>query len=584
MKSTYTCLFVLLALCINTPNLAANERYPLEAPDTSSPRATLKSFQTIIRKAMPIVGKVRELGFSPEVARELRDLRNQAIRCLDLSQIPKRLRNDVGPEAVVLLAEILSRIKLPPFEEIPDVYAAESREILRWRIPRTEITIARVEEGPRRGEYLFAADTVDRLREFFSRVRDLPYRPGAPVKKLGPAGGLYGYFSSSPRGLVPVQLVESLPSWARSVYYDFAVWQWTGAMLTLVMGFLVIVLIYALIRWWTKGRDEASVWRGLIRLILPLSAAIVVQVVAYIIDDHIGMSGLVYDVIETLTWVVFLILVIWFVMAFGGFVANAIIASPRIDPRGIHAGLIKVACNVIALAIAGIILFKGLSELGISLIPLVTGLGVGGLAVALAARPTIENLIGGLMILADRPYRVGQRIIVRDNDGIVQQIGLRSTKIRLLRGPQVTIPNEEMARAEIENVARRQYIRRSSNITIRYDTPPEKVEKAVDIIKEILDDHEGMDAKRPPRVYFTEFNPDSLNISMMYWYHPGKLWKSRAFSQKVNLKIMQEFRKEGIKFAYPTTTTYLAQEDDHPLHFTPFKDSSSSDGSDNKNG
>jgi hypothetical protein len=70
----------------------------------------------------------------------------------------------------------------------------------------------------------------------------------------------------------------------------------------------------------------------------------------------------------------------------------------------------------------------------------------------------------------------------------------------------------------------------------------------------------------------------------MYWYHPGKLWKSRAFNQKVNLKIMQEFRKEGIKFAYPTTTTYLAQEDEQPLHITPFKDSSSSDGSENMTG
>ena len=425
---------------------------------------------------------------------------------------------------------------------------------------------------------------MHRLKEFFSKVRDLPYRPGAVVKKIGPAGGIYEYYSSSPRGLIPVRLIESLPSWARSVYFDYAVWQWIGTMLTLITGFLVIALIYVLIRWRTKGRDEAGIWRGLVSLILPLSSAIIVPIVGYIIDENIGMSGKVYEVTEIFTWALFLIFVIWCIVAFGGFVAEVIVASPRIDPRGIYAGLIKVACYLIALAIAAIILFKGLSELGISLIPLITGLGVGGLAVALAARPTIENLIGGLMILADRPYRVGQRIKVKGNDGIVQQIGMRSTKIRLLSGPQATIPNEEMAKAEIENVSRRQNIRRSTNITIKYDTPPEKVEKAVDIIRNILDDHEGMDPKRPPRVYFTEFNPDSLNISMMYWYHPAKLWKSRAFNQKVNLKIMQEFRKEGIKFAFPTTTTYLAQEDEQPLHFTPFKDSSFSDGSDNKTG
>lgn len=85
------------------------------------------------------------------------------------------------------------------------------------------------------------------------------------------------------------------------------------------------------------------------------------------------------------------------------------------------------------------------------------------------------------------------------------------------------------------------------------------MERAVEIIRDILDNHEGMDPKRPARVYFTDFNPDSLNISMMYWYHPAKMWKFRAFNQKVNLRIMEEFKKEGIKLALSATTTYLAR-------------------------
>ncbi len=580
MKHIYTYFIILLTLCVNTPNLGANERYPLEAPDTSSPRATMKSFQTIIRNAKPIISKVRTSGYSGEITRELRDLRIHAKRCLDLSQVPKRLRDDVGQESVVLLAEILGRIELPPYQAIPDANVMESKKVSRWTIPHTEITIARVKEGSRQGEYLFTPETIARLKEFFDKVKDFPYSPDSAIKKLGPAGGLYEYYSSSPRGLIPIRLIEILPSWARTVYFDHPVWQWIGMMLTLLTGFLVIALIYVLTKRWTKGRDEAGKGRGLVSLILPLSSAIIVRIVYYIIDEHIGISGKVSEVTEIITWALFLGFFMWCIVTFGGIVAGIIVASPRIDPRGIYAGLTKVACYLIALAIAAIILFKGLSELGISLIPLITGLGVGGLAVALAARPTIENLIGGIMILADRPYRVGQRIKVKGHDGIVQQIGMRSTKIRLLSGPQVTIPNEEMARAEIENVSRRQNIKRSAKITIKYGTQPEKMEKAVAIIRDILDDHEGMDPKRPPRVYFTEFNPDSLNISMMYWYQPPKIWKFRAFSQKVNLKIMEEFRKEGIKFAVPTTTTYLAQEDQQSLHFTPFKDSSFSERSD----
>jgi hypothetical protein len=85
MKNIYAYFLILLALCINTPNLAANERYPLETPDTSSPRTTMKRFQTIIRNAKPIVGKVRTLGLTREIKRELRDLRIHGMRCLDLS-------------------------------------------------------------------------------------------------------------------------------------------------------------------------------------------------------------------------------------------------------------------------------------------------------------------------------------------------------------------------------------------------------------------------------------------------------------------------------------------------------------------
>jgi len=189
-------------------------------------------------------------------------------------------------------------------------------------------------------------------------------------------------------------------------------------------------------------------------------------------------------------------------------------------------------------------------------------------AVALV-KEALPKGIGGFMILADRPFNVGQRIKVKDHYGIVERLGMRSTQIRLLNGPLVKIPNEEMARVEIEDVTLRQNLRRSANITIEYNTPPEKVEKAVDIIKDILKDREGMDIKRPARVYFNDFNPDSLNISMMYWYHPAKIWKSKTFGEKVNLQILREFEKEGIKFAYPTTTTYLAQEGEQSLHFIP---------------
>jgi len=207
-----------------------------------------------------------------------------------------------------------------------------------------------------------------------------------------------------------------------------------------------------------------------------------------------------------------------------------------------------------------------LDNIGLKVSTLLAGLGVGGLAVALAAQDTLKNLLGSIMILLDKPYKVGQRIVAKGHDGVVEEIGLRSTRIRLLTGHQTAIPNEEMAKIDIENIGQRPHIRRKTNIGITYDTPPEKIEKAVGIILRILDNHEGLDPELPPRAYFNEYNPYSLNIIVLYWYHPADYWGYMEFSQEVNLQIAREFQKEGIKFAFPTSTTYLSQDDNQPLY------------------
>ena len=214
-----------------------------------------------------------------------------------------------------------------------------------------------------------------------------------------------------------------------------------------------------------------------------------------------------------------------------------------------------------------------LDNIGFNISTLIAGLGVGGLAVALAAQDTLKNFFASIMILLDKPYKVGQRIVVRGHDGVVEEIGLRSTKMRLLTGHVTTIPNDEIARTDVENIGRRPHIRRLINISITYDTPKEKVEKAVNIILEILDNHEGMDPDLPPRAYFSDFKPASLNLLVLYWYHPADYWGFMQYSQKVNLEIMQRFEEEGIKFAFPTTTTYLTQSDGQPLQINVAGDS-----------
>ncbi len=196
----------------------------------------------------------------------------------------------------------------------------------------------------------------------------------------------------------------------------------------------------------------------------------------------------------------------------------------------------------------------------------IAGLGIGGLAFALAAQDTLKNFFGSLALFTDKPFQIGERVVIDGHDGPVEDVGLRSTRIRTLDGHLVTIPNGELARMTIQNIGKRPYIRRLFNVTITYDTPPAKVEKAISIIKDILKDHEGMDTEFPPRVFFNEFNSDSLNIIVIYWYHPPDYWDFMRFSEKVNFEILNRFNSEQIDFAFPTQTLYLAGDEKRPLN------------------
>jgi len=194
---------------------------------------------------------------------------------------------------------------------------------------------------------------------------------------------------------------------------------------------------------------------------------------------------------------------------------------------------------------------------GTTLTSILATLGVGGLALALAAQDTVKNFFGSLVIFADKPFEVGDRIVIDGHDGPVEEVGFRSTRIRTLEGHLVTIPNGELANKSIQNIGKRKYLRRTMNITITYDTSPDMVRRAVDIVKDILEDHEGMHTDSPPRVFFNEFNDMSLNVSAVYWYHPPDWWAYCAFNERVNHELLRRYNDEGIAFAFPTQTLYL---------------------------
>ncbi len=192
--------------------------------------------------------------------------------------------------------------------------------------------------------------------------------------------------------------------------------------------------------------------------------------------------------------------------------------------------------------------------------------GAFAIGIGFGSQTLINNFIGGLIMLAERPIRLGERIAVANIDGTVEEVGFRSTKIRTLTDHLVTVPNSTLVNEAIENIARRRTIRRLFNVTITYDTPQEKVAEAVQAIREILDEkgireriHPIVGFEQfPPRVYFNDYNAESLNILVVYWYAPPEWWDYMDHCERVNFRIMEEFERIGVEFAFPTKTLFLA--------------------------
>jgi len=187
------------------------------------------------------------------------------------------------------------------------------------------------------------------------------------------------------------------------------------------------------------------------------------------------------------------------------------------------------------------------------------GAGVGGVAIALAAKETIANFFGSITIFADRPFQIDEFVKIGEYAGPIEDVGFRSTRIRTAEGHLVTIPNSVIANSMVDNIGRRPFIRRTSNITITYDSGHTKAAQAVQIIKDILAGvpEINTDPDKSPRVYFSDFKEWSLNIYMSYWVKPPDDWLYQQVNERVNIEIMKQFETNKIEFAFPSQTLYV---------------------------
>jgi MscS family membrane protein len=468
---------------------------------------------------------------------------DRATEYLDLRYLPGRMDKGQGPLLARQLKIVLDKVlwfDLDMISDHPDGFSDDG-------LPPNRDIIGRIETPGKAVDILMQrvprGDGVDIWKISNQTVAEIPH--------------LYEYFGYGP---FEETLSKMFPD---AQFLGWQLWQWVLWLINLALSFLLAFIITWSVNLFLSRKDTAM--RGQFKRFVAWPA----RFLLWLLLEQVGLSFIGLSMsIRTLFRIdpVLPFVATWTALRLVDLIIFWWGERLRRSEREDAIVLLRPARTAIRIILIVVAVLFWLDNIGLKISTLLAGLGVGGLAVALAAQDTLKNLLGSIMILLDKPYNVGQRIVADGYDGIVEEIGLRSTRLRLLTGHQTTIPNDEMAKIGIENIGRRPHIRRLANIGITYDTAPEKIERAVEIILNILDNHEGMDPKFPPRAYFSEYNPYSLNILVLYWYHPADYWGYMQFSQWVNLQIAREFHQEGIKFAFPTSTTYLNQGDNQPLY------------------
>lgn len=218
--------------------------------------------------------------------------------------------------------------------------------------------------------------------------------------------------------------------------------------------------------------------------------------------------------------------------------------------------IVRKSLKVFIIVVAVLVTWQNLSEKPITAI--LASLSIGGLAIGLAAQDTIANFFGAVVIFVDKPFRIGDRIVLDGGiDGPVESIGLRSTRVRHLDGHLITIPNKTMGNANITNMTARPSIKTVMNIGLTYDMSPEQVRRALAILDEVYKGHPNTDNVW---ISFNQFTDSTLNILVIHWWNNTDYKAYLDGMQAMNLKIKERFDAEKINFGLPRRAVYLKQD------------------------
>jgi MscS family membrane protein len=532
------CLLILLSLPFSplaqeafpeqpAPAAQASEKVPVPSA-LASPRATMATF----------------LHAMNDIKRGDPERIGDAITTLDLSSINTIVRRERGEDLAWTLLEVLDRTRIIVLEEIPDSADGNPYVVADYFIGK--VTLSRVTDG----RWLFDRETVAKLPQILDKLSNQRRLKGSEQDEV--------YLP------LHIRMRQAIPENLKKSVLLLENWQWIGLFLLVLVGVvadkLLSMALRALIRQW-KSRTRHGEYRNLSDQILRPLGLMAMAVIWWL---GINLMGLPENALLILLVAVkFLASIsgVWAAYRLVDLIGLRLIKYAAQTENKLDDALMPLIPRVLKVFITVIGFVFIADNLNMDVSSLLAGLGLGGLAFALAAKDMVQNLFGSVTVLLDRTFTVGDWVIVGDVEGSVEQIGFRSTRIRTFYNSVVTVPNSKFITAEVDNMGERRYRRLSCKLSLTYDTPPEKIEAFCEGVRELIRLHPYM-RKDYYQVYLNEFAASSLEV-MLYVFWSTPEWNTELRERhRFLLDILRLAQRLGVEFAFPTQTLYMKSESD----------------------
>ncbi|HAZ42816.1 MAG TPA: hypothetical protein DCY52_11145, partial [Methylococcaceae bacterium] len=360
-------------MLVSLPSLAAVQ-HPLAAVDTSSPRSLLIGYITLTndlyRSGSEIVQHYKDSGhlyLSDEEREALYRTKDQAFKlspAFDLSVLPSITRQESERRMMIQLKEVLDRVALPPQSEIPDAKAMKEQGKTRWQIPGTEIAIQQIESGPRKGDYIFAPDSIERLPEMYEVAKELPYVDTSTenwyLKQIQyPIGPMFALAKVIPSRWI---LNEATMASSKITFLQQPLWRWIGIVL---IGLIVGSIGRSMFRLSVRLQERYADSLGFTTLIRPLTLAILSAISSRLLGDVLRVSDAVFLTLIPSLWALFFISLSWLFWNLGDVVSEAIIASERMIKGSINSQLTRFVMRLMTFTLVVATLVIGGQSLGL---------------------------------------------------------------------------------------------------------------------------------------------------------------------------------------------------------------------------